>query len=40
VIEAMKMETTVTAHQSGKIKSVFLGEGSMVKQDDLVVAFE
>jgi pyruvate carboxylase len=40
VIEAMKMETTVTAHKAGKIKSVALDEGSMVKQDDLVVTFE
>ena len=40
VIEAMKMETTVTAHKSGKIKSISLDEGSMVKQDDLVVTFE
>ncbi|EPR72029.1 Pyruvate carboxylase [Winogradskyella psychrotolerans RS-3] len=40
VIEAMKMETTVTAHKSGKIKSVSLSEGSMVKQDDLVVTME
>ena len=40
VIEAMKMETTVTAHQLGKIKSIILEEGSMVKQDDLIVTFE
>ncbi|NNL83594.1 MAG: pyruvate carboxylase subunit B, partial [Winogradskyella sp.] len=37
VIEAMKMETTVTAHKAGKIKSVSLSEGSMVMQDDLVM---
>ena len=37
VIEAMKMETTVTAFKSGKVQSVSLKEGSMVKQDDLVV---
>jgi pyruvate carboxylase len=40
IIEAMKMETTVTAHKAGKIKSVILDEGSMVKQDDLIVTFE
>ena len=40
VIEAMKMETTVTAHKAGKIKSISLDEGSMVKQDDLVVTME
>ncbi|MEO9479232.1 MAG: pyruvate carboxylase [Maribacter dokdonensis] len=37
VIEAMKMETTVTAFKSGKVQSISLKEGSMVKQDDLVV---
>jgi pyruvate carboxylase len=40
VIEAMKMETTVTAHKKGKIKSITLGEGQMVKQDDLVITLE
>ncbi|MFC0605248.1 pyruvate carboxylase [Winogradskyella pulchriflava] len=40
IIEAMKMETTVTAHKSGKIKSIILDEGSMVKQDDLVITME
>ena len=40
VIEAMKMETTVTAHKAGKIKSITLDEGSMVKQDDLIITFE
>jgi pyruvate carboxylase len=40
VIEAMKMETTVTAHKAGTIKSIALDEGSMVKQDDLVVTLE
>jgi pyruvate carboxylase len=40
VIEAMKMETTVTAHKAGKIKSISLDEGSMVKQDDLIVTME
>jgi pyruvate carboxylase len=40
VIEAMKMETTVTAHKAGKIISVSLKSGSMVKQDDLIVTIE
>ncbi|OZV67508.1 pyruvate carboxylase [Winogradskyella aurantia] len=40
VIEAMKMETTVTAHKKGKIKSIALSEGQMVKQDDLVITLE
>ncbi|MCK0130794.1 pyruvate carboxylase [Flavobacteriaceae bacterium F08102] len=37
VIEAMKMETTVTAVKAGKVLSVSLAEGTMVMQDDLVV---
>ena len=40
VIEAMKMETTVNAFKSGKIKSISLKEGSMVKQDDLVITID
>lgn len=37
VIEAMKMETTVTATGSGKISSVVLGDKTMVQSGDLVV---
>ncbi|RBL90757.1 pyruvate carboxylase [Chitinophaga flava] len=40
IIEAMKMETTVTATREGKVKEVLLGEGSMVQQDDLVIEIE
>lgn len=40
IIEAMKMETTVTATRNGSVKAVLLGEGSMVQQDDLVVEME
>ena len=40
IIEAMKMETTVTAFKSGTVKSVSLKEGNMVKQDDLIVTIE
>jgi pyruvate carboxylase len=36
----MKMETTVTAFKAGKVKSVTLKEGAMVKQDDLIVTVE
>jgi len=39
VIEAMKMESTITAHANGKVKKVYLAEGVMVEQDDCVVAF-
>lgn len=37
VIEAMKMESTVTATQSGTVKKVHLSAGDMVEQDDLVI---
>ena len=40
VIEAMKMETTVAANDSGKVKDIILSPGSMVKADDLVVVLE
>ncbi|MFT4699122.1 MAG: pyruvate carboxylase [Flavobacteriaceae bacterium] len=40
IIEAMKMETTVTAIKDCKIKSLTLKEGAMVKQDDLVLTVE
>ena len=37
VIEAMKMETTISASRSGTVKQVLLTAGDMVEQDDLVV---
>ncbi len=37
VIEAMKMETSVTSVTSGKVKQIHLGPGVIVEQDDLVV---
>jgi len=37
VIEAMKMETTITAPDSLEIKTVNLKEGTMVNADDLVI---
>ena len=40
VIEAMKMETTVTATKPGKVKSVVLKPGAMVLKDDLVLTLE
>ncbi|RYG49412.1 MAG: biotin/lipoyl-binding protein [Chitinophagaceae bacterium] len=38
IIEAMKMETTVTATAAGTIKALTLAEGSMVNTDDLVLS--
>ncbi|HIE45570.1 MAG TPA: pyruvate carboxylase, partial [Flavobacteriaceae bacterium] len=40
IIEAMKMETTVVANENGKINKVYLKEGTLVGQDDLVVEME
>ena len=37
VIEAMKMETTVTAPKAGTVAKVHLAAGEMVEQDDLVL---
>lgn len=39
VIEAMKMESTITAPAAAVVKKVFLQEGVMVEQDDCVLAF-
>ncbi|MCC5946058.1 MAG: pyruvate carboxylase [Bernardetiaceae bacterium] len=40
VIEAMKMETTVSAPKAGRVKEVVLKGGTMVSQDDLVLVIE
>ena len=40
VIEAMKMETTITAPAAGKVKQVHLHQGELVEQGDLVVEME
>ncbi|PWL29059.1 pyruvate carboxylase [uncultured Roseivirga sp.] len=40
VIEAMKMETTVSSPEAGTVKTVYLNGGDMVEQDDLVVELE
>jgi len=40
VIEAMKMETTITAHDDARIADIVLESGSLVNTDDLVVVLE
>lgn len=40
VIEAMKMESTVTATVSGKIKRIVLSPNTMVEQNDLIIEVE
>jgi pyruvate carboxylase len=40
IIEAMKMESTVTAPIAGKIKALHLSDRTLVAQDDLVVELE
>lgn len=40
VLEAMKMETHVTAPRAGKIKSVHVKPGDPVKVDQVLVEFE
>ena len=38
-IEAMKMETTITAQRELKVKRIHLKEGTMVEADDLILEF-
>ncbi|MGB3345259.1 MAG: pyruvate carboxylase [Aequorivita sp.] len=40
IIEAMKMETTITANKSGSVKSITLKSGTMVMKDDLILTLE
>lgn len=40
ILEAMKMETNVTAPRAGKVKSVRVQEGDAVKVNQIVVEFE
>jgi methylmalonyl-CoA carboxyltransferase small subunit len=40
VLEAMKMETNVTAHHAGRVKSVRVAQGDAVKLNQVVVEFE
>ena len=40
VIEAMKMETTITAAQDGKVASIVLPQNTRVQADDLVLVME
>jgi pyruvate carboxylase len=40
VIEAMKMETTITANSEGEVDKIVLKEGDMVYADDLVIVLK
>jgi len=40
VLEAMKMETNVTAHSAGKVKNVRVAQGDSVKVNQVVVEVE
>jgi len=40
VLEAMKMETNVSAHAAGKVKSVRVAKGDSVKVGQVLVEFE
>ncbi|MDP1728067.1 MAG: pyruvate carboxylase [Bacteroidota bacterium] len=39
-IEAMKMESTVIAPRDGKVVKIYLNEGALIEQDDVVVELE
>jgi biotin carboxyl carrier protein len=36
----MKMETTIASNYAGKVKAIYLPEGEMVEQDDLILELE
>jgi len=40
VIEAMKMETAISAHRDGTVKSVPVAAGDSVRENELLVEFE
>jgi pyruvate carboxylase len=40
IIEAMKMESTITSSFAGKVKRIYLTEKTLVGQDDLIIEFE
>lgn len=40
IIEAMKMESTITAPMAGKVKKIHLSEKTLVEQNDLVIELE
>lgn len=40
IIEAMKMETTITSNKAGVVKSIALAPGTMVMKGDLVLTLE
>ena len=40
IIEAMKMETTITANTDATVKKIVLKTGFMVNSEDLVVVLE
>ena len=40
VLEAMKMETTVTAPKEGTVKEIVLKAGTLVESDDLIIVLE
>ncbi len=40
IIEAMKMETTITSNKAGKVKSIALKPSTMVMKDDLILTLE
>ena len=40
VLEAMKMETNVTAHHAGKVKTIGVVEGAPVKPHQILLEME
>ena len=40
IIEAMKMESTITSPMKGKVRKIHIAEKSMLEQDDMVIELE
>ena len=40
VVEAMKMQNSLVAMKSGKVKKVHVAAGAQVSEDDLIVEME
>ncbi|MEG0076008.1 MAG: biotin/lipoyl-containing protein, partial [Eubacterium sp.] len=40
IIEAMKMETEIVAHGSGKVKEIYVSQGQNVQSGELILTME
>jgi methylmalonyl-CoA carboxyltransferase 1.3S subunit len=40
ILEAMKMETNITAHEAGTVKKIYVSPGESVKNGQVLIEFE